>query len=85
MQQNTISNNTFTSSVQDITQGNIEYGITPPQFYCSLFCITLVLIVGIISFTRLIQTLIIRINFVSPKFKESLKNEIINELNSTDL
>lgn len=72
-----------TSQTIKASAGGFE--CTEAQFYCSLFCITLVLIVGIISFTRLIQTLIIRINFVSPKFKESLKNEIINELNSTDL
>lgn len=82
---NNISNNTISGSVKEINQEYAGVDITPAQFYCSLFCITLVLIVGIISFTRLIQTLIIRINFVSPKFKESLKNEIINELNSTDL
>lgn len=66
MQQNTISNNTFTSSVKDISQGNIEYGMTSAQFYFSLSCVTLVLVVSIVMLTRLIQTAILRINHIKP-------------------
>ena len=80
MQQNTISNNTFTSSVKDISQGNIEYGITSTQFYFSLSCITLVLVVLIVMITRLIQTAILRINYISPKVLQKLKEEILEEL-----
>lgn len=80
MQQNTISNNTFTSSVKDISQGNIEYGITAPQFYCCLACITLVLTIAIVMFTRLIQTMILRVNYITPKVKEEIKREILAEL-----
>lgn len=80
MQQNTISNNTFTSSVKDISQGNIEYGMTSAQFYFSLSCITLVLVVSIVMITRLIQTVILRINYINPKTLQKLKEEILGEL-----
>ena len=80
MQQNTISNNTFTSSVKDISQGNIEYGITTPQFYSCLFCLTLVIIVAIISITRLIQTAMLRMNFITPKLIKDIKKQIVAEL-----
>ena len=80
MQQNTISNNTFTSSVKDISQGNIECGMTSAQFYFSLSCITLVLVVSIVMITRLIQTAILRMNYISPKVLQKLKEEILEEL-----
>jgi hypothetical protein len=80
MQQNTISNNTFTSSVKDISQGNIEYGITAPQFYSCLICLTLVIIVTIISITRLIQTAMLRMNFITPKLIKDIKKQIVAEL-----
>jgi hypothetical protein len=80
MQQNTISNNTFTSSVKDISQGNIEYGITAPQFYSCLICLTLVIIVAIISITRLIQTAMLRMNFITPKLIKDIKKQIVAEL-----
>ena len=80
MQQNTISNNTFTSSVKDISQDNIEYGMTSTQFYFSLSCVTLVLVVSIVMLTRLIQTAILRINYISPKTLQKLKHEILGEL-----
>lgn len=80
MQQNTISNNTFTSSVKDISQSNIEYGMTSAQFYFSLSCLTLVTIVFIIMITKLIQTAILRINYINPKVIEKLKEEIKSEL-----
>ena len=80
MQQNTISNNTFTSSVKDISQGNIEYGMTSAQFYCSLACLTLVLVVSIVMISRLMQTAILRVNYISPKILQKLKEEILEEL-----
>lgn len=80
MQQNTISNNTFTSSVKDISQSNIECGMTSAQFYFSLSCLTLVAIVFIIMITKLIQTAILRINYINPKVIEKLKEEIKSEL-----
>ena len=80
MQQNTISNNTFTSSVKNISQGNIEYGITAPQFYSCLICLTLVIIVAIISIARLIQTAMLRMNFITPKLIKDIKKQIVAEL-----
>ena len=80
MQQNTIANNTFTSSVKDISQSNIEYGITPHQFYCLLGCVTIVAIILIISITKVIQTLILRMNYITPLLIEKLKNEVLKEL-----
>ena len=80
MQQNTISNNTFTSSVKDISQGNIEYGMTSAQFYFSLSCVTLVLVVSIVMLTRLIQTVILRINYIKPHILQNLKEEILKGL-----
>ena len=80
MQQNTISNNTFTSSVKDISQGNIEYGMTSAQFYFSLSCVTLVLVVSIVMLNRLIQTTILRVNYINPKTLQKLKEEILGEL-----
>ena len=80
MQQNTISNNTFTSSVKDISQGNIECGMTSPQFYCLLSCITLILVVSIVMISRLIQTAILRVNYINPKTLQKLKEEIFEEL-----
>ena len=80
MQQNTISNNTFTSSVKDVSQGNIECGITSAQFYCSLACLTLVLVILIVMISRLIQTAILRVKYISPKTLQKLKEEILEEL-----
>ena len=80
MQQNTISNNTFTSSVKDVSQGNIEYGMTSAQFYFSLSCVTIILVVSIVMLTRLIQTTILRVNYINPKTLQKLKEEILGEL-----
>ena len=80
MQQNTISNNTFTSSVKDISQGNIECGMTSAQFYFSLSCVTLVLVVSIVMLNRLIQTTILRVNYINPKVLQKLKEEVLGEL-----
>lgn len=80
MQQNTISNNTFTSTVKDISQGNIEYGITSAQFYTCLGCITLIIVVSLVMMTRLIQTIILKFHFLTPKIKQELKEEILREL-----
>ena len=80
MPQTTISNNTFTSSVKDISHGNIERGMTSAQFYFSLSCVTLVLVVSIVMITRLIQTAILRVNYINPKVLQKLKEEILEEL-----
>lgn len=79
---NTIENNTITGSVKEINQ---EYGgieCTQAQFYTCLGCITLVIVVSLVMITRLIQTMILRINYINPKTLQLLKDEILNELNS---
>ena len=53
---------------------------TEAQGYCIIFCVTIVLVTLIIMITRLIQTAILRVNYISPKFKQKLKEEILEEL-----
>ena len=50
------------------------------QGYCIIFCITLVLVVSIVMLTRLMQTAILRINYISPRILQKLKEEILGEL-----
>lgn len=50
------------------------------QGYCIIFCVTIVLVTLIIMITRLIQTAILRINYISPKVLQKLKEEILGEL-----
>ena len=53
---------------------------TETQGYCIIFCVTIVLVTLIIMITRLIQTAILRINYISPKVLQKLKEEILGEL-----
>ena len=53
---------------------------TEVQGYCIIFCVTIVLVTLIIMLTRLIQTAILRINYISPKTLQKLKEEILGEL-----
>lgn len=53
---------------------------TEAQGYCIIFCVTIVLVTLIIMITRLIQTAILRINYISPKVLQKLKEEILGEL-----
>ena len=50
------------------------------QGSCIIFCVTIVLVTLIIMLTRLIQTAILRINYISPKTLQKLKQEILEEL-----
>jgi hypothetical protein len=50
------------------------------QGYCIIFCVTLILITSIIMISRLIQTAILRVNYISPKTLQKLKEEILEEL-----
>ena len=50
------------------------------QGYCIIFCVTLILITLIIMISRLIQTAILRVNYISPKTLQKLKEEILEEL-----
>ena len=53
---------------------------TETQGYCIIFCVTIVLVTLIIMITRLIQTAILRINYINPKVLQKLKEEILGEL-----
>ena len=53
---------------------------TEAQGYCIIFCVTIVLVTLIIMITRLIQTAILRMNYISPKVLQKLKEEILGEL-----
>ena len=53
---------------------------TEAQGYCIIFCVTIVLVTLIIMLTRLIQTAILRMNYISPKTLQKLKEEILGEL-----
>ena len=50
------------------------------QGHCIIFCVTIVLVTLIIMITRLIQTAILRINYINPKTLQKLKEEILGEL-----
>lgn len=53
---------------------------TEAQGYCIIFCVTIALVTLIIMLTRLIQTAILRINYISPRVLQKLKEEILEEL-----
>lgn len=77
---NNVSNNTISGSVKEINQEYGGFECTQAQFYFGISCITLVLVVSIIMITKLIQTAILRINYINPKVLEQLKEEIKTEL-----
>ena len=53
---------------------------TEAQGYCIIFCVTIVLVTLIIMLTRLIQTVILRINYINSRVLQKLKEEILGEL-----
>ena len=73
-------NITQSGTTQTIEANVTGMSLTPVQFYFSLSCITLVLVVSIVMITRLIQTAILRINYISPRVLQKLKEEILGEL-----
>ena len=73
-------NITQSGTVQTIEANVTGMNLTTAQFYFSLFCVTIVLVTLIIMLTRLIQTAILRINYISPKVLQKLKEEILEEL-----
>lgn len=77
---NNVSNNTISGSIKEINQEYSGFECTPAQFYFSLSCATLVLMVSIVMLTRLIQTVILRMNYINPKTLQKLKEEILEEL-----
>ena len=45
-----------------------------------IICTTIVLVTLILSITRLIQTAILRMNFITPKIVKDIKKQIVDEL-----
>ena len=67
-----------TSQIIEANAGGLNF--SPAQGYCIIFCVTLILITLIIMISRLIQTAILRVNYISPKTLQKLKEEILEEL-----
>ena len=65
-------------STFDVVGHGLSFSAT--QGYCIIFCVTIVLVTLIIMITRLIQTAILRINYIGPKALQKLKEEILEEL-----
>ena len=73
-------NITQSGTAQTIEANVTGMSLTPAQFFFSLSCITLILVVSLIMITRLIQTAILKINYISPKALQKLKEEILRDL-----
>lgn len=67
-----------TAQTIDVEAGGLNF--SEGQGYCIIGCITLIIVVSLVMTTRLIQTMILRINFITPKIKQALKEEILREL-----
>ena len=65
-------------STFDVVGHGLSFSVV--QGYCIIFCVTIVLVTLIIMITRLIQTAILRINYISPRVLQKLKQEILGEL-----
>ena len=65
-------------STFDVVGHGLSFSAT--QGYCIIFCVTLILITLIIMISRLIQTAILKVNYIDKKTKEMLKMEILREL-----
>lgn len=69
------------SGTSQVIEANVTgMNLTSAQFYTCLGCITLIIVVSLVMITRLIQTMILRINYISPKLLKTLKEEILREL-----
>lgn len=73
-------NITQSGTTQTIEANVTGMNLTSAQFYFSLSCVTLILVVSIVMITRLIQTAILKINYISPRVLQKLKEEILGEL-----
>ena len=67
-----------TSQIIEANAGGLNF--SQAQDYCIIFCVTIVLVTLIIMITRLIQTAILKINYIGPKTLQKLKDEILGEL-----
>lgn len=75
-----LENITQTGTSQTIDVAARDFDLTSAQFYTCLGCITLIIVVSLVMITRLIQTMILRFHFLTPKIKQELKEEILREL-----
>ena len=73
-------NITQSGTTQTIEANVTGMNLTSAQFYTCLGCITLIIVVSLVMITRLIQTMILKINYINPKIKQNLKDEILKEL-----
>jgi hypothetical protein len=80
MIQQNFENITQSGTTQTIEANITGMNLTSTQFYCSLACLTLVLVVSIVMISRLIQTAILRVNYIRPKTLQKLKEDILKEL-----
>ena len=80
MIQQNFENITQSGTTQTVEANVTGMNLTSAQFYFSLSCITLVLVVSIVMLTRLIQTAILRINYINSRVLQKLKEEILEEL-----
>lgn len=69
-----------TAQTIDVEAGGLNF--SEGQGYCIIGCITLIIVVSLVMITRLMQTMILKINFITPRFKKSLKEEILGEINN---
>lgn len=67
-----------TAHTIDVEAGGLNF--TEGQGYCIIGCITLIIVILLIMITRLIQTMILKINYINPKLLKTLKEEILREL-----
>ena len=67
-----------TSQIIEANAGGLNF--SQAQGYYIIFCVTIVLVTLIIMITRLIQTAILKINYIGPKTLQKLKDEILGEL-----
>lgn len=77
---NNVSNNTISGSIKEIDQEYSSFDITPPQFYSCLFCLTLIVVTAIIMTSKLMQTIILRMNYINPKIIQDIKKQVKKEL-----
>lgn len=81
--------NQSVSQVQINGQSKLDivgHGITftPLQGYCFICCFTLVLIILILATTKVVQTAILKVNYINPKIIEQIKEDVIIEMNATN-
>lgn len=75
-----LENITQTGTSQTIDVAARDFDLTSAQFYTCLGCITLIIVLSLVMITRLVQTAILRMNYISPKVLQKLKEEILGEL-----